>query len=425
MAHNGTQPTVNVLRMNQVIRTGVPRTNDGTWVIALGAIVASLGAYAFQVVGGRSLGADGFAPVATVWTIGFLVYTIAMLPVEQMTTRTVTLRAGEALDGYTRRQIAITLGGGTVLGVIVAALGIDRFFSGSASFVAAIALLLFARALTAVARGVMTGRRRFTAYGLTMMLESFALVGLGIVFALADVGALWFALSLGAAPLTLLLVRPYLVRTDPGRTATDVPATAGLLQLLVVAAALSQLILAGGPLVVGLIGGTAAEVSIYFITFTLLRGPITASYPLGTRFLAAMTTALSEDRPEVLHTWAARLAGLGGTAALLAGFVSYHILPAIIELLYGSEFRPSAIVGGLGGAGAVAALAVLFVTQIVIARGRTRDLVIGWMIAAVVAVIILAVSGADPLTRVAYAFAAGELTAFAVISLTAYRRSAS
>ncbi len=390
-------------------------------MIALGAVIASIGAYGFQVIGGRSLGDEGFAPVAAVWTIGFLVYTIVMLPVEQMTTRTVTLRAGEALDAPTRQQIAITLSVGVALGILVAVLGVNQFFDGSPPFVAAIALLMFARAIMTVARGVMAGRRRFAAYGTTMMLEAFGLVGLGILFAMTDSGSFWFALALGAAPLTLLLVRPYLVRINPDRSPVEVPETTGLLQLLVVAAALSQLILAGGPLVVSMIGGTASQVSIYFMTFTLLRGPITASYPLATRFLAAMTTAHSERRSEELHKWAARLAGLGGAASLAAGVTAYAILPPIIQILYGSEFRPSALVGGLGGAGAVAALAVLFVTQILIARGRTRDLAVGWLIAAAVAGVVLAASGADPLTRVAYAFAAGELTAFGVISLLAYR----
>ncbi len=409
--------------MDQAAPRAAARKNDGTWMIALGAIIASIGAYAFQVVGGRSLGADGFAPVATVWTIGFLVYTIVMLPVEQMTTRTVTLRAGAELRPQTRRQIAIALTSGGLAGILIAAIGTDRFFEGNSSFIVAMALLMFARALMTIARGVMAGRRRFRAYGVSMMLEAVALVGLGVLFAVMDTSAFWFGLSLGAAPLTLLLVRPYLVSEDPDRSPAEVPETTGLLQLLVVAAALSQLILAGGPLVVSLIGGTAAEVSIYFITFTLLRGPITASYGLATRFLAAMATALSDNEPEILHTWASRLGMLGGAASIVAGVVSYYILPTIIEVLYGTEFRPSALVGGLGGAGAVAALAVLFVTQILIARGRTKDLAAGWMLAAVAAAVVLAASGADPLTRVAYAFATGELAAFTVISLMASRNT--
>ena len=409
--------------MDQAIPPETSHKNDGTWMIAVGAIVASIGAYAFQVVGGRSLGADGFAPVATVWTIGFLVYTIVMLPVEQMTTRTVTLRAGEALAPHTRRQIAIALISGGLIGVAVAAVGRDRFFEGSAAFIAAMALLMLSRALMTIARGVMAGRRRFSAYGISMMLEAVALVTLGVIFAVLDVGAFWFGASLGAAPLTLLMVRPYLVRRDPGRSPAPIPETTGLLQLLVVAAALSQLILASGPLVVGLVGGTAAEVSVFFITFTLLRGPITASYGLATRFLAAMATALSDNRPEELHAWASRLGVIGAAASALAGVGSYYILPSIIEVLYGVEFRPSALVGGLGGAGAVAALAVVFVTQILIARGKTRDLAAGWLIAAAAAGTVLVVGNTDPLTRVAYAFAVGEVTAFTAISVIAYRTS--
>ncbi len=390
-------------------------------MIALGAIIASIGAYAFQVVGGRALGDEGFAPVAIVWTIGFLVYTIVMLPVEQMTTRRVTLQAGAALEPGVRRQIGLALTLGGLLGVAIAAIGTGRFFEGRPVFVIAMALLMFARAIMTIARGVMAGRRRFHAYGLSMMLEAVALTGLGILFAVIDAGSFWFGLALGAAPLTLLLVRPYLIRTDPDRVPADVPETTGLLQLLVVAAALSQLILAGGPLVVNLIGGSPAEVSVYFITFTLLRGPITASYGLATRFLAAMATALSDGKPEVLHTWSSRLAVLGTAAAVIAGVASYYILPTIIEVLYGAEFRPSNLVGGLGGAGAMTALAVVFVTQILIARGRTRDLATGWLVAAVVASAVLAVSGAEPLTRVAYAFAGGEFTAFAMITAIAWR----
>lgn len=390
-------------------------------MIAVGAVVASIGAYAFQVVGGRALGDEGFAPVAIVWTIGFLVYTIVMLPVEQTTTRRVTLQAGAALEPAARRQIALTLGLGGLAGVAIAAVGTGRFFEGRPVFIIAMALLMFARAIMTIARGVMAGRRRFRAYGLSMMLEAFALTGLGILFAVVEAGSFWFGLALGAAPLTLLLVRPYLVRVDPDRAPIEVLEATGLLQLLVVASALSQLILAGGPLVVNLIGGSPAEVSVYFITFTLLRGPITASYGLATRFLAAMATALSDGKPDILHTWASRLAALGTAAALMAGAASYYMLPPIIEVLYGTEFRPSNLVGGLGGAGAVTALAVVFVTQILIARGRTRDLAVGWLVAAVVAAAVLAVSGADPLTRVAYAFAAGEFTAFAMITAIAWQ----
>jgi O-antigen/teichoic acid export membrane protein len=399
--------------------SSIARDSDGTWMIALGALVASLGAYALQVIGGRALGAEGFAPVAALWTIGFLVHTIVMLPVEQMTTRTVTLSGGDVLPTHTRRQIAIALGMGSAAGIAVAALAVDRFFEGNVAFIAVMALLMLGRVVMTLGRGTMAGRRRFAAYGISMMFEAVTLTGLGVLFAVLGAGAAWFGAAIAAAPLTVLLVRPYLVRKHTEGAPAALPESASLLQLLVAASALSQLILAGGPLVVSLVGGTAAEVSVYFITFTLLRGPITASYGLATRFLAAMATALSERKTQVLHDWATRLAAIGTAAAAIAGVGSYFILPILIEMLYGAEFRPTALVAGLGGAGAVAALAILFISQILIARGRTRDIAVSWLAAAVVAGVVLAISDAEPLLRTAYAFFAGELSAFALVSLAA------
>jgi O-antigen/teichoic acid export membrane protein len=399
--------------------SSIARDSDGTWMIALGALVASLGAYALQVIGGRALGAEGFAPVAALWTIGFLVHTIVMLPVEQMTTRTVTLSGGDVLPTHTRRQIAIALGMGSAAGIAVAALAVDRFFEGNVAFIAVMALLMLGRVVMTLGRGTMAGRRRFAAYGISMMFEAVTLTGLGVLFAVLGAGAAWFGAAIAAAPLTVLLVRPYLVRKHTAGAPAALPESASLLQLLVVASALSQLILAGGPLVVSLVGGTAAEVSVYFITFTLLRGPITASYGLATRFLAAMATALSERKTQVLHDWATRLAAIGTAAAAIAGVGSYFILPTLIEMLYGAEFRPTALVAGLGGAGAVAALAILFISQILIARGRTRDIAVSWLAAAVVAGVVLAISDAEPLLRTAYTFFAGELSAFALVSLAA------
>lgn len=397
------------------------RDSDGTWMIALGAIGASIGAYGFQVIGGRSLGADGFAPVAALWTTGFLVHTIVMLPVEQMITRTVTLSGGGTLSPHSRRQISVTLFLGGAVGTAIVTLVLSRFFNSELAFIAVMALLMTSRAAMTVARGVMAGRGRFWAYGTSMLLEGIALMGLGVIFLATDAGAAWFASAIAAAPLSLFFVRPYRINPETAAAPQAQTETKGLLELLVVAAALSQLILAGGPLVVGLVGGSAAEVSIYFITFTLLRGPITASYGLSTRFLAAMTTAINDGNGHTLHQWAVRLTAVGSVAVATAGVGAYFILPKLIQILYGSEFRPSPAVAALGGAGAVAALAILFVSQILIARGRTRGLAIGWLIAATVASVVLAVSGSDPLLRVATAFGAGELTAFALLATVAIR----
>lgn len=63
----------------------------------------------FQLVGGRLLGPESFAPVSVLWTLMFLTGTVALTPVEQFVAREAT--AGRRV--LTRRARAI--------GVVIAA----------------------------------------------------------------------------------------------------------------------------------------------------------------------------------------------------------------------------------------------------------------------------------------------------------------
>ncbi|MEX2420049.1 MAG: hypothetical protein WD652_06675, partial [Acidimicrobiia bacterium] len=66
------------------VRSDLKRyATDGTPYILAGTVVASLGAYVFQVVGGRALGAADFDPITALLTVHFLVFTVLLLPIEQ------------------------------------------------------------------------------------------------------------------------------------------------------------------------------------------------------------------------------------------------------------------------------------------------------------------------------------------------------
>ena len=56
--------------------------NDGTLDIVLGSLVAGIGGYAYQFIGGRSLGENGFAPIGILLTAHFLAFIIVLLPIE-------------------------------------------------------------------------------------------------------------------------------------------------------------------------------------------------------------------------------------------------------------------------------------------------------------------------------------------------------
>jgi len=105
-----------------------------------------------------------------------------------------------------------------------------------------------------------------------------------------------------------------------------------------------------------------------------------------------------------------------GAGLCLAGAVTGYLVGAdVVQLLLGAEFRPTAVVSALVAGGVVAAVTTQVVGQVLVAEGRTGALALVWALGLVVATVILLVSSLDPLTRVAFAFALGELTALTAI----------
>jgi hypothetical protein len=177
--------------------------------------------------------------------------------------------------------------------------------------------------------------------------------------------------------------------------------------------------LASGPVVVGFVGGSAAAVSVIFVTFTLFRGPVTSSYTLIVRVLPDFTAIAATGGGHGLNAWARwiGLAGLG--AAGLFGALGWFLGPRVVELLYGADFVPSSLTAALAAAAVGFALASLFMGQIYIARGETGRLAAIWGLALVAATSFLLLSDGDPVLRVTVAFLVGEATALLVLTAVA------
>ncbi|MEX2546425.1 MAG: hypothetical protein WD830_01400 [Chloroflexota bacterium] len=71
--------------------------DDGTTWLVLGSLVAGFAAYGFQFVGGRGLGAEAFAPIATLWTVQYIVTAIVLLAVEQFEVRAIAAAGGDTV----------------------------------------------------------------------------------------------------------------------------------------------------------------------------------------------------------------------------------------------------------------------------------------------------------------------------------------
>lgn len=394
----------------------------GTAVMVGGTAFSIVAVYVFQVVSSRTLGPDAFAPVGVLWTVAFLAFTVAMIPAEQFITRRIVRDGGRSEGVHSDRwTLLVVFGSAILIGVGFVAATLDVVFDGDPRWIALVLILLVNRSILATARGYLAGHWRFVAYGGALAAEGVALLVLGLAAAHFTHNALGFGAAMTVAPLAVLVVRPFHHWGSRPIELDEEPlqiAGAGFLGFYVIAATASQLIIAGGPIVVGFIGGTSAAVSVYFITFTLFRGPITSSYNLIARVLPDFTLLAANREEGQLAAWSKRFAA-GGVGLGVVGFVVAGLLgPWIVTVLYGAEFAPGHVAAALGGGAVGVGLAALFSGQVLVARGRTETLAGSWIVGLVAAGLALVLVQSDPVTRVAAGFVAGEVAALTALTIS-------
>lgn len=376
-----------------------------------GTMIGAVAAYLFQLVVGRTLGPTAFAPITVLWTVQFLVFTTVFVPMEQLTIR--RLSATTPTRGPWRLFAAVILGS-VLLSTAFAAATRHRLLAGNWVYLPILAVLIAAYGGFALGRGVLAGRRRFREYGLSTLTESMLRLALAIAILAVGMGAVGVAWSMVAGPFVVLLWRPF----GPEQRHRDRPVSPGSAQALatyVGANAASQTIVAAGPLVVGALGASPAEVSVFFETFLLFRAPLTLAYGLIARVLPPFTRLAETGGGATLRRWAGRLAVLGGVAAAVGYLFGRAVGPAAVSVLLGMEYRPSATIAGYAAAGVALATIALFAQQLLIAQNATGALAASWFtgLGAAGAVVALATGTAG--ARVGAGFLVGEIVAFALI----------
>ncbi len=398
-------------------------SEDGTGHILAGSLIAGLAAYAYQIIGGRTLGATDFAPVSVLLTIHFLTFIVFLLPVEQLVVRRLTLDPSHS--GLPRT--ALWLAGTTVVAATAFAwLGVDRFLNGDRRFIAFTALTVAMHAGYSAARGHLAGWRRFREYGYASGGANLMRLLVAIVVLTLRPSASGLALALIAGPVITLVWRPFRrVQNDRNvLTADDVASVGdqGLLSGLVLSSAASQALLLAGPVVAAMLGAAQALVSVVFATFTLFRAPLTFGYNLIARVLPPFTEMAARQQRRELAAWARGIAFAGVGLAGLGFAAGYFIGPWVVDIAFGSEFRPDAMPAALVAAGVILAGSGLFVAQVLVAQGKPSVLGISWAIGLIAAIAVLIGSDGDPFTRVALSFIAGEAVALTSLAAGAITR---
>lgn len=396
---------------------------DGTLDILFGSILAGLSGLAYEVIGGRSLGTDGFAPVSALLTLHFLTFVIVLIPLEQVTIRRLTLdelRPGIPVGALS--VIAVTATGAGSAAWLLR----HRLFAGEGAFAILVAATVLTHGLFVLARGYMAGRRRFRSYGMASGAAAvFRLAIAGVVVAVSA-GAVWFGAALVAGPLVVVAWRAFAPSVDdPGaRPAAVVDAASGegrYVAGLMLASAASQAMLLAGPVAAALLGATSAMVSIVFVTFSVARAPLSLGYNLVARIVPPLTRiAAARDHLRLVRL-SRQIGGATVACAAAAYAVAAWLGPGLITLLFGAEFRPESAFVGLVGAGVAAAAGSLIVGQVFVARGDTHLLADAWLGAIAAAALTLLWPIDDPATRVAVAFLAGEVGALSLLMVAAGR----
>ena len=129
----------------------------GTTFMVAGGLIGAVGAYLFQVYGGRALGPEAFAPIGVLWTLFFILATVLLIPIEQYVTREVA--SGRRAIPHDLRPAAVMAGVGAVIGAGFVVVTLDRLFMGSWQYVLQVILLMVGFGLLFVAKGVLAGRR--------------------------------------------------------------------------------------------------------------------------------------------------------------------------------------------------------------------------------------------------------------------------
>lgn len=405
-------------------RPQVARTRDrrGTLVIIGATAASAIAVLVFQALASRTLGTDGFAPIAVMWTVMFLLFTVLQLPAEQHLTRAlVVTRSPDDLRAVYRAMFSAFIVS-LIVGVGFTWATLDRFFDGNISFVMITAAIVVARSIMSAARGSLAGHRRFAAYGATIAFEGGALLAGGIIVMALDGSAAMFAVVMVIAPLAALLTRPFAAVEGHGDRPNVDPQPASFLAWLIIATAASQAIIAGGPIAVSFIGGGPAAVSIFFTSFALLRGPITSAYNLVARVLPDFTELAHSDDPHRLWKWGPKLVVFGAVVAVLGAIGAGLFLRPLVGAIYGDAFRPPQLAAVFGGASIGLGLGALFATQMYTAAAKGARLALGWLIALTASLAFLVISNLEPITRTAAAFGIGEAAGLLLLGLALVER---
>jgi O-antigen/teichoic acid export membrane protein len=372
--------------------------------------------YAFFALTTRHLGAAASAPVSVLWTYWSFAAAALTFPIQHWITRSVAAYGGEGqVRGGLVRLSLVLLVVSAAAGVLAWLVRDQLFHRDDLWFPGLVAAMTFGSAAVGVSRGGLASRQQFGRLSVAIAGEN-ALRCLGAVALMAshERSAVAFGMVLLGGQL-VVFAWPSALRYSRGVERQPTGSPVAFLGGSAVGQLLGQTVLAGGPVLLSLLGGAPADVTALFAGLAIFRTP----YILALGVVPPLTIRLTALVVERNHAALRRLRWVLLAAVLLASVpvagLAAWLGPDVLTLIFGKNVVLGRVPTMIVALGSLLAMANLVFTLMVMAQNRAQAVARAWLIgvAAVAPVLLLTTYG--PLGRTCAAFLVAEAAAFVAL----------
>ncbi len=393
---------------------------EGALSVGVGLAISGVATYAFFAISSRALDADAYSALGVLWGLMFAVGNGLMQPLEQEVARAVSARRARGLGPGPVIRRAATIGGAFTLGVVVVVgvlhdVLVDQALGEDPWLLVAFLVGLVGFAVGHLTRGVLSSHRRFHAYALFFGTDGVSRVALAAVLGAVGVAAAGaYGIVLAITPFLGVLVALGRQRglADHGPEAPWGEITRALGWLLMGTVSLSLLI-QGGTIAVGILADDSQEAA----AGVFLNGLQTARIPLFL-FQAVLASLLPKlSRLANQRDFDEFIAALRRLVIVILAFgvlttvAAALIGPLFIDTVFGSETSLGSRDLALLAAAFVLIMATICIDQGLVAVTAHARMAIGWALALVAFVVVIAL-GDDLFLRVELGLLAGSAVAF-------------
>jgi O-antigen/teichoic acid export membrane protein len=248
-----------------------------------------------------------------------------------------------------------------------------------------------------VVRGLLIGQRLLASHGLVQLVDAtlrLALAGIAVLVISPDSTTFaWTvvcAIALAHLPLLPGLIRRAIrtrasARPEP---ALGPRSFAAAVAPLLLASVSGQLLLNGMPVLVSALApqGEQDRAGQFIAAFLLTRLPLLVVVALQTALIPLFVKVATDLARSALARLLAQLTGLVAALGLVGSLAALTVGPALLELVFGTQYRLPGTDLAMLTAGVSAHIGLLITTQALIAFGMQRHVGMSWLACLVAAV---------------------------------------